>query len=327
MKKIILIIFLFLSGFFITLFYLNRSGGGLAESPKTVVAPTPQLPPPVTNKKITYSGFSAPSFPTIIPLIKVDGGFNAKSVAQKVSNSLGFVSEPAVITGTRGNFLVWRQDNASLTYAPDTNSLVYSSGNGPKEILTQPTGAYQAKAEKFILQNIPLLSKDFMKFASFEYFAPGKNGGNPVYQPQKATVIQINFLMVVNDFPLYNKSLSFKPSVFIQLNSDLQVITCSVTLMPKVTLTDKFLSVITLDQAIKRLNSSEGSLINYKWGVVGNEPEIIPEVPENIKINKTELAYYYNSDDEYVLPVFIFTGFGFLNGTNSIYTTTVVSAQ
>lgn len=291
------------------------------EPEKTAGFPTPvpdaadrnNLPPPAYEMQPKYS---------------VDG----LALPGKVSKSVNgyFVSASAVgvdkITGLAKNFgftsppTVTKSGGTTSEVLFSENGRLFSSGGNPVSVAyTAPT--QNSKAFSEILSNLLLFADGYLRarglppsplglsYTGSVYFNARSYDEPPVSRLSGATMAQLNFQYYLDGLPIYADNPDI-PSVALRLNADKEVALVRAYIYPDFIRSEHQIPVISPDEAVRRLVSHQGVLVNIGVRTGNSGRMVIPEPPEMAEIKNIDLAYYFNPDLEQPIPVYVFRGTG-----------------
>lgn len=141
--------------------------------------------------------------------------------------------------------------------------------------------------------------------------------------PQTATVIQLDFELSVNGFPIFVNSAAVAP-LTARFDGNRSLLQLRGYLFPPVNTTVSVVKLISYEEAVNRLISNKGILTNTT--IASKEDLSFEQAPKQIEISKVRLGYLYDYLAQQLSPVFVFLGSGPLDDKRVVFTTTVVSA-
>ncbi len=141
--------------------------------------------------------------------------------------------------------------------------------------------------------------------------------------PQSATVIQLDFELSLNGFPVFVNNAAASP-LTARFDGDRSLLQLRGYLFPSVSTTQSIVGLISYEEAVNRLTSNSGVLTSAT--TTSNENIASEQAPKQIEVSRVRLGYLYEYSLQQFSPVFVFLGSGVLDNKDVVITTTVVSA-
>jgi hypothetical protein len=290
-----------------------------------ITAPQPSLPPPIATGQPTYQlPATTPGFPQTLPVYTAGSPPQLKTVGSSFSLSQGINATPQEIPSTQGTIYVWTENRRSVVVNEGLSTISFDGGIDVGGTINQPPETYYASADLLLA---PLkLSNQVIQLtrAAPQYFQPNAGGANEVNSVSQATSVQLNYQYTINGVPIY-MGTSTQQSVFVRLNAKAEVITLTARILPSFTETNSSVPLVPYVDAAQALLRGEGRLTDLVSGSFGDQPYYFDSPPQISNIQDVELAYYYSTGQNQLIPVYAFKGTGKINN-RPVQTTTLVSA-
>lgn len=293
--------------------------------PSAVVISQPILPSPVVTNQPNYRVPAITDvFPQTLPVYKTISKPQLEALGSSFSSSMGIHAQPQKIPSTQGSVYIWT-DNKQSVIANDGLSTISFSINGETDnVLDLPLETYYSSAAR-VTASLQL-SNQIVQLARVapQYFRPNAGEANEVSSASAATSIQLNYQYTINGVPVYVGS-SARQSIFVRLNARAEVITLTAYILPSFSETGSSISLIPYTDAVQSLLRGEGRLTDLVSGGLGDQPYYFDTPPQVSDIKDVEIAYYYSTIQNDLIPVYAFRGMGKINN-KPVQTTTLVSA-
>ncbi len=301
-----------------------------ATKPGAAITPHPinpsVLPPPIESGSITYSGGPSLTFPKEVPYYTVTRHKDFNAERERLV-ALFNISAPAeTFSGSRGKYtnLNWNGKFGILSESPLAFS--YTQAGQTDRFVTNDVDAYRDIALGAITE-LSMLPKPFvLSPPQITYLSIHDAHPTQLPDSQGAHVAQLNFSVQIESLPVFFSDAD-TPAFSISINGYNQITVFRGFFLPDIAKAPQPASVISYDEALSRLKSNKGILSSLSLARQGEYEFMTGEVPDFIEVESASLGYFYSKNQDYLIPVFVFTGKAREPGSSAVLqTTTIVSA-
>ena len=286
------------------------------------------MPKPLTDKTILYTGEPLFEFPRHIPYVTVSRRRNFEEESSRLFALNNITGAPKTIAGSRGRMVIASGNGREgvVSEAPFSFSFTIASYSGT--IVSGNTTLYQDAAAA-ALSEWSLLPTPYTARLSFvRYFAFSNAEPHPIEQsdPRGALVAEIDMTASVEGYPIFVGDAD-TPAFSASFDGTNRLIKLRGVIFPNVVKGPKEIAIISYTEALQRLKNGVGVLSSMSLAVKTKEGFMTGEAPSGVAIERASLGYLYSPYQDYLVPIFVFTGKTNLQEERQqVITTTVVSA-
>jgi hypothetical protein len=330
-KRLVLIMVLFIIISFLTILYFslnktsspsNQNGSVVTLSP---LNPT-ELPRSLTESQITYLNIPPSSFPTEISNFLFTHYKTTSDVVGDFSNYFNIHETPREIEGSKGKYLLVNKGSKSVIVSENPLSFSYTDSDYSETNIGSDTSPYKKSSQK-ILNDFGLLKNTYLyALKGQKYFKPLGSEPNETLLPNNANIIQLDYELVLDGFPLFIND-SDSPGAFFRFDGDKNLVQIQGFVLPEIKKDTNLIQIIPYDKAVERLKTNAGSLSSITSKNTSNQEYLTGEIPKTIYVTNVSLGYMYIPNRDNLTPVFVFSGQGTTENTKEVVQTkTIVSA-
>jgi len=325
-KQFMIILFLVLVIIIGGTFALSRpKQKSIPPVPPTPLVSQPILPSSITTEQPLYQVDPVnTTFPRELPIYAVSSRAQMKTIGSSFASSVGLNTQPQTIQPASGLIYVWSNDKQSVTASEGLSTITYNSGVNISGPLNSPLETYYESATRAV--SSLHLSNQITQLSQTvpQYFNPSNGEANEVNSISQATSVQLNYQYTINGIPVFVGTSVF-PSLSARLNAKGELLSFTIYVLPAFVTKGNTVSLVTYDEAAQNLANGKGRLTDLTSGDFGNQPYYFDSPPQISSVQDVQLGYYYNSQQNQLIPVYAFKGVGKINN-NTVNTTTLVSA-
>ncbi len=332
MKKSWLIIgaFVFLS---LALFFVATRTKTSVQPPiqeRVFITPPPirpsSLPQPLSGGPITYSGAPVASFPASVPYYKISRVRDFETERSRIFSLYTSTTPPSTIIGSKGRYANFSSNNMSGTLSENPLTFTLHTTVSSNRFVTNNIGKY---IDVFTsgLADLSVVPQPFSATISAQRFL-SFNDPHPteLTTPQGAVITQLDFSAVIGGLPVFINDAD-TPVFSASFNGDDVLTELRATILPDVTKEAQSVSIISYSEALRRLKANVGIFSSVSLTSTGEKEFMTGALPSAINIQRVTLGYFYSPVQEFLVPIFVFTGTAEEPGEKAVLkTTTVVSA-
>ncbi|HVZ12818.1 MAG TPA: hypothetical protein VG965_07370 [Patescibacteria group bacterium] len=282
-----------------------------AQLPETVVVPTPAIQTPasvVVNRlgDVTLPK-QLPSLPTKIKIYTLSQTQISPLKASDIARSLGFTGEGQTSSTTNGDALIFQQSDGNLVFYLTGGSIQYYPETNTASAVTTEQQALKIGIEA-IKKFSPYVDTLIPNYSSKTYYV-GNEDLRQVDSFASSNFIDLPFSDSVDSRIIYSQfGDSASAHVWISKSGGINRITVAVP--PQLTGTvDK--ETLSVGDAEKQVAAGRGIISKYGDSDSGPLP-----TPEKTSLNEVELAYFRDSNNKTLYPIFVFSGTSTAGGSN-----------
>lgn len=282
------------------------------------------LPKPLTSSPVLYTGEPVFSFPTEIPFYEITARRNFETESARLFALNNIAGKPTLIAGSRGKYIIASQQEKEGTISETPLSFAFTLGRSSGSIISNDMSMYK-KASDDLFESWSILSSTYktrllgIKFFSFS------NDAHPIEipTPAGATLAQLDFGVLLDTLPVLIGDAD-TPIFTTSFDGNNTIIRVQGIILPNIE-NKGVIKIIPYVEALQKLKTNKGVLSGVSYTNRGIERFLTGESPTNAAIEKAELGYLYSVNQDYLIPIYVFTGRSTLSG-EEIITVTIVSA-
>ncbi len=316
--------------FFVSLWLLATRQKQKGAPAITYVTPAPLLPSVMpknlAEQAILYTDGPAYEFPGRVPYVSIVGRRSFQEEATRLLALLGITAPPQIITGSRGRMALVTQKTLEAAVSENPLSFAFTVASPSGSFVTGDATVYKNSAET-TLREWSLLPEPFeTSLFSLRYFRFPDPHPEEQSAPNGALVAQVDLMTTIQGFPVFSGDAN-TPSFSADFDGGNRLIKIRGLVLPSVKKSGEEITIISYQDALERLKNGNGVLSSVSLSPDSNNRFAAGGVPSNIAIERVILGYLYSPYQEYLVPVFVFTGKATTPKDNErVITTTVVSA-
>ena len=326
-KKLLILItitILTLSGYLL----LQRGASKNAPSkPSTSIAPInpTTMPRSLSDAVSAYTNIPAMSFPTALPLVTISSPRNLEAESSRIAALFNINSPPQVVSGSRGRYTISQSGSTTLTLSENPLTFSYEaatiSGAAVSYDPNLLTKTSVQQLEDLSILRPPVIATNEI----FTYFSPKGPSPNKLQNSNGATLVQIDFDFQIGKFPLFIADANTHPATT-RFDGNKNLIQIRAYILPNITIEKDEITIISYKEATERLAAGSGILSSV--ASVGNDNEFLTGLtPNEVEVSRVQLGYILLPNRNDLVPVFVFSGKGYIKEDNrSVNTTTIISA-
>ena len=284
------------------------------------------LPQPLSTKPITYSGTPVASFPGSVPYYKVSRVRDFETERDRIFSLYNSTALPSTIIGSKGRYASFSSGPRSGTLSENPLTFTLRTNTSSNRFVTNNISKYidmftSSLAELSVVPRPFTATMSAQRFFSFNDPHPTE-----LTTPQGAVVTQLDFAAVIDGLPVFINNAD-TPVFSASFNGDDVLMELRATILPDITKETQIIPIISYAEALQRLKNNVGIFSSVSLTSTGEKEFMTGALPSAIRVQKVALGYFYSSVQEFLIPVFVFTGAAEEPGEKAILkTTTVVSA-
>ncbi len=284
------------------------------------------MPQPLSTGPITYSGMPAAIFPESVPYYTITRVRNFETERDRLFALYNITSAPNTIVGSKGRYASFLQGTKSGTLSESPLTFTYRSVVTSNKFVTNNAEQHVA-ATISMLADLSVLPPPFTATMSAQrFFAFTDPHPRELGSAQGAVITQLDFVAMVGSIPLYINDAD-SPAFSASFNGDNALTELRAIILPDITKDDKNLSIISYKEALERLKNNAGIFSSVSLTRTGEKEFMTGAPPSTITVQNVSLGFFYAPNQEFLVPVFVFTGVAAEPNEKAVLrTTTVVSA-
>lgn len=329
-SRLIIGIFIFLC---LVLFFVASRTKTAVQPPtqeRAFITPPPirpsSLPQPLSSGPITYSGVPVASFPENVSYYKVSRVRDFETERDRIFSLYNSVSPPTTIIGSRGRYASFSLNNKSGTLSENPLTFTLRAAVSSNRFVTNNISNY---VDVFVsgLADLSVIPQPFSATISAQrFFSFNDPHPTELPAPQGATITQLDFAAIIGGMPVFINDAD-TPVFSASFNGDDALTELRAAILPDVTKETQNVSIISYSEALQRLKANSGIFSSVSLAGTGEKEFMTGALPSAINIRGVMLGYFYSPAQEFLVPVFVFTGVAAEpNEKAMLRTTTVVSA-
>lgn len=310
-------------------FYAKSKAPSVAP-PAAFVTPAPihpsTMPQPISGGPIVYSGEPAVSFPKSVPYYTVVRQRNFETERARLFALYNITAVSDTIVGSKGRYTSFSQSGKTGTISENPLTFAFHSALPSNRLVTNNINTYLTTVTEN-LTGLSVLPEGFtptvsgQQYLSFEEPHPTELTG-----PERALVVKLDLTASKDGLPIFVNDAD-TPIFSASFNGDDALIELRGFILPDISKSGQDIAIISYEEAVRRLKNDAGVFSSVSLSASGNKKFMTGELPDAIQIKKVTLGYLYAAGQEYLVPVFVFTGEAREPGGNAVLrTTTIVSA-
>lgn len=332
MKKSWLIIgifiFLCLALFFVA--SLTKTAVQPLTQERTFITPPPirpsSLPRPLSGGSITYSGTPVASFPGNVSYYKVSRVRDFETERDRIFSLYNSINPPATIIGSKGRYASFSLNNKSGTLSENPLTFTLRTTVSSNRFVTNNISKY---VDVFVssLADLSVVPQPFSATISAQrFFSFNDPHPTELPAPRGATITQLDFAAIIGGMPVFINDAD-TPVFSASFNGDDMLTELRAAILPDTTKETQNVSIISYGEALQRLKANAGIFSSVSLTGTGEKEFMTGALPSAINIQGVTLGYFYSPAQEFLVPVFVFTGAAEEPGKKAVLkTTTIVSA-
>lgn len=298
--------------------------------PQLFVTPAPirpsALPQSISNSPIAYSGELLFTAPKTVPYYSVNRRRDFEAERERLFAFYNITTPPTTIIGARGRYASFVQGGKSGTISENPLTFVVRTAATSNKTVTNDVNTYLSTVTG-VLTELSLLPSLFIPTITSErYFKFDESHPTDSKSSEGALVVRLDFTASIEGAPLFIGDAD-TPVFSASFNGDNVLVELRSSILPDITREKNSVEIISYEEALHRLTSNTGVFSSVSLTNAGDKEFMTGALPDNIKIEKVTLGYYYSNIQDYLIPVFVFSGSAQEPGESAVlHTTTVVSA-
>jgi|GEM_PF-792537 len=332
MKKSWLIIGIFIVLGFVVFLSTQRTKTAVQPpiQERVFITPPPirpsSLPQPLSGGPISYSGAPVASFPASVPYYRITRVRDFETERSRIFSLYNSVTPPSTIIGSKGRYASFSSNNKSGTLSENPLTFTLRTTASSSRFVTNNINKYISVFTSGIA-DLSVVPQPFSATVSAQRFF-SFNDPHPTELPttQGAVITQLDFSAVIGGFPVFINDAD-TPVFSASFNGDDALTELRATILPDVTKEAQSVSIISYGEALQRLKTNVGIFSSVSLTSTGEKEFMTGALPSAINIQRVALGYFYSPVQEFLVPIFVFTGTAEEPGEKAVLkTTTVVSA-
>lgn len=331
MKKTTIIalvfIMLLLSLAFVAVFY-KKTVPPSSIQPSAFVTPLPirpsAMPQSISNGPIVYTGGATTAvFPKSASYFAVSRHRDFETERTRLFSLYDVVSSPATIIGAKGRYTSFSGAGKSGTVSENPLTFAFHTTSTSKKTVTNNINKYLTTvtgrlSELSVLPAIfkPTLSSQ--RFFTFDEPHPSELTGS-----EKALITKLDFAVAVEGLPVFIGDAD-TPVFSAGFNGDDVLVELRGFILPDITKGTQNIAIISYESALERLKNNTGVFSSVSLSASGDKEFMTGGLPSSVQIEKAVLGYYYSPLQDYLVPVFVFSGVAQEPGEKAVLRTTMV---
>ncbi len=298
--------------------------------PPAFVTPAPirpsVMPQPISSSPIVYTGEPQLSFPKSVTYYGVVRHRDFEIERARLFALYNIITPPNTIIGSKGRYASFSVGSKSGTISENPLTFAFHTVLASKKFVTNNVNKYLTAVTEG-LTGLSVLPDVFTPTLSTQrYFTFDDPHPTELAGPENALITTLDFVVAAGGLPVFINDAD-TPAFSASLNGDDALTELRGFILPDVSKSDQRLAIIPYDEAVKRLKNNTGIFSSVSLTVSGDKEFMTGELPTAIRIESVVLGYFYSARQDYLVPVFVFTGVAAEPNEKAVLrTTTVVSA-
>lgn len=329
-RTIIVFIFVFAMLMSLWVVFSKKPGQQQTLPPQLFVTPVPirpsAMPQSISNSPITYLGELLFTAPKTVPYYSINRRRDFETERARLFAFYNITVPPTTIIGARGRYASFVQGGKSGTISENPLTFVVRASATSNKTITSDANTYLSTVTGALTELSLLPSLFVPTITSQRYFKFDESHPADLKSPEGALVTRLDFTASVEGAPLFIGDAD-TPVFSASFNGDNILVELRSSILPDITREKTSVEIIPYEEALSRLKSNTGVFSSVSLTSASDKEFMTGALPDNIKIERVTLGYYYSNIQDYLIPVFVFSGSAQEPGGSAIlHTTTVVSA-
>lgn len=274
--------------------------------PQDEIIPTPEikLPPSVIINKLRDVSFQLPprEFPDKLKLFKTTNTQVETEKALEIARLLGFENEPQKRVTQTNTSLSWTENRGQLIFYLESGNIEYLNTDPKQDMVVENSEDAISIAKNALKLLSPYTESLQPDQPNISYYLSSRGDLTKVENFNRADTLEIPFRQNINGIPVFGQYASVAPThVFIKKRGGL----VRISHKNSETITaEGEKNLLSLAEAKERILKGEGTIVLYGQAYHGSE---LPP-PIQTVFNSVELAYFKDSENEFLYPIYVFSG-------------------
>ena len=305
----------------------KRSSSGTTSTPLVTLAPVnpATMPTSLSDTVSAYTNIPAMSFPINIPHFSASPPRDLESESARVAALFNITTSPQIISGSRGKYSITQSPSGTLTFSENPLTLTYDVASISGSFITYDPKELVATSVQH-LGDLSVITPPVVTINErYSFFSPRGSSPNKLQNSSGATLVQIDFDFQIEKFPFFVGDAN-TPAATMRFDGAKKLIQIRTHVPPSITKEKENIEIISYKEATERLAAGLGILSNVaSAGIDGIF--LTGATPTTIEVLSVQLGYLLLSNRNDLVPVFVFSGKGYIEeDKKAVNTTTIISA-
>lgn len=280
------------------------------------------LPVSLSNNVSSYTNVPVLTFPATVPHYSASSSRLVEQETERLVSLLNISAPIQTIAGSRGKYLSAQNSFGALLVSEKPLSFVYDAASISGKIITYDSSLVLATGIKQ-LEDLSVLQAPALPATEiYSYFSPVGSSPNQLKSASGATMVQVDIPLRLETFPLYVGDAN-TPAFSLRFDGDKKLIQIRGYILPTIKKEHNEIKIISYKDAVTRLQTNSG-ILSSLWLSDTGTSFLTGSTPKDIEISGAKLGYLYLSDRKDLVPVFIFSGKGFVSEEGRVVNTTTI---
>ena len=283
------------------------------------------MPRSLSDAVSAYTNIPALSFPDKLPIVTISSPRNLEAESSRIAAFFNINTSPRIISGSRGRYAITQNGISTLTLSENPLTFTYDIASiSGSPISYDPTPLVDTSIKQ--LEDLSLLRAPISATEEvFSYFSPQGPSPNKLQNSTGATLVQVDLSFQVGKFPLFISDAN-TPTATTRFDGNKNLVQIRAYILPNMTVEKNEMTIVSYKEATERLAAGAGILSSV--ASVQNDGAFLTGLtPKNIEVSSVKLGYLLLSNRSDLVPVFIFSGTGYIEeDKKAVNTTTIISA-
>ena len=284
------------------------------------------MPQSISGGPIVYSGEPVLSPPKSVSYYGVSRHRDFETERARLFALYNITTPPDTVIGSKGRYASFSKNGKSGIISENPLTFTFQTVLAPKKLVTNNVNKLLTITTSSLTEHSVLPAAFSPVLSTQKFFAFDEPHPTELDGPENALVTKLDFVVTVDGLPVFVNDAD--TSVFsASFNGDDELVELRGFLLPDVSKGEQGFAIISYEEAVRRLKSNTGIFSSVSLTSSGDKDFMTGDLPVSIQIEKAVLGYFYSPLQEYLVPVFVFSGTAQEPGEKAVLrTTTVVSA-
>ncbi len=230
--------------------------------------------------------------------------------------------------GSKGTYSIWNESGKTLIVGGSPLEISYSVDASSTGILSSSVSQYEIAAFSFLSDLTTLFGGASPELTSTAFLSVSGKDFVPVNNPSEASVFLANYRLSLNNRPLVSRSFNME-SISVGLDANKKILSFRTYVFPSFAANTEQSPILSYAEAKNALFSGKATLVEFSYTGEKTKKNIILQPsspPARSTIYDIQLGYLFSPLEDFLAPVFLFSGRGSDSSGNTLSTTTVISA-
>lgn len=284
------------------------------------------MPQSLSDRPVAYVGEPLFTAPKSVPYFVVSRRRNFETERERLFSFYNVSAPPTTVIGAKGRYASFIQGGKSGTISENPLAFVVRTSATSNKTIANNTNTYVSMVTE-ALTDLSLLPSLFVPTVTAQrYFKFDEPHPSDLQSPEGALVTRLDFTVLIENMPLFIGDAD-TPVFSASFNGDNTLVELRSSILPDIVREKNSVGIISYEEALRRLKTNTGVFSSVSLTSSGDKEFMTGALPADIKVEKVTLGYYYSTTQDFLIPVFVFSGSAQEpGGSATLRTTTVVSA-